>query len=295
MKIVTFLGSVYFAIILITLAFVLVIAGTFLESMWGSHQAAAQWIYSHPVFAWVLVGFFINILFALYKRRPLKKKHLPFILAHIGLLMVISGVLLKLFFGVQGTIQLLEGTGTNEITLNDTFALAIKKRGDTKWERIPIVRNWMGKLQTHYKQGSYQIEIHEWLPHVKRETKTWIKGDRLFIMGHPPYALNQIHETSLGPVLATRTPHEVIEGLLFVDDGKGAVTVSYKDPFGKVYKEAFDQIKTYYAYDDGFLGHTVVFKTGKKIPRSFLNCGRCRRLGYLKEPSRKDLSRFLRS
>ena len=104
------LGGIHLAISLIAIAALTVIAGTILESKTGSHLLAAYWTYSHPFFQILLSLFFVNILFSALRRWPFKKKHIPFLITHLGLLMIISGTILKNRFGLQGQMSVWEGT-----------------------------------------------------------------------------------------------------------------------------------------------------------------------------------------
>src|SRR4051812_16691922 len=93
-----FLGGVYFALILISSVALFVIAGTFIESLTQSHSYAALFTYENPLFSALLWGFFINILFSATRRWPFKWKHIPFLITHLGLLMILAGVLAKHYF-----------------------------------------------------------------------------------------------------------------------------------------------------------------------------------------------------
>src|SRR5262245_37532796 len=106
-----FLGSLAFAIGLIAATVVFVIAGTLLESWSQSHLFAAALTYHHPVFQVLLWLYFVNILFSALNRFPFEKKHIPFLLTHLGLLMLLAGVFVKNHFGVQGACALTEGGG----------------------------------------------------------------------------------------------------------------------------------------------------------------------------------------
>ena len=97
-----FLGSVYFALILITTVAIFVVAGTFVESATQSHRYAALFTYESIFFVALLWGFFINILFAATRRWPFRLNHVPFLITHLGLLMILGGALTKHYFGVQG-------------------------------------------------------------------------------------------------------------------------------------------------------------------------------------------------
>lgn len=120
-----FLGSLTFAIILIISAALFVIAGTFIESATESHLQAARYTYSSPLFFLLLAGFFINILFSATRRWPFKVKHIPFLITHLGLLMIIGGTVIKNLYGVQGNMVLMEGTSSSSIFVPNSYAIQI--------------------------------------------------------------------------------------------------------------------------------------------------------------------------
>lgn len=132
-----FLASFKFAIILIFFSAVLVIAGTFLESSHDSHRIAEDWIYHHPIFQILLLGYFVNILLSALSRYPFKKRHIPFLITHLGLLMIILGVFIKTTFGVQGHMQLIEGTASDDLIHPNKPALYVENRWGHS-QSIPI-------------------------------------------------------------------------------------------------------------------------------------------------------------
>lgn len=93
-----FLGGIAFALILIGTTALLVIVGTF-------HEA----IYATLFFKILLSLFFINILCAALRRYPFQKKHIPFLICHLGLLLILAGALTKSLFGTQTSLSLMEG------------------------------------------------------------------------------------------------------------------------------------------------------------------------------------------
>lgn len=139
-----FLGGLHFALFLIATVISFVIAGTFLEEYFGSHLSAARFVYSNPVFITLLWLFFINILFAAMRRIPFQKKHIPFLLAHLGLLMILGGTLVKSHFGVQGSVVLREGTTSSFLFLDNTYALSMIKENERFL--LPIKHRYIGPL-----------------------------------------------------------------------------------------------------------------------------------------------------
>ena len=131
-----FLGSYYFAIILIFFLAIIVALGTFLESIFDSHLYAADLTYSSPAFSFLLVCVFINVLFSALRRWPFKLKHIPFLITHLGLLMIISGTIIKIFYGVQGTMTLVEGMGSDQILLPQTHVIRVEKKDSDEKSRF---------------------------------------------------------------------------------------------------------------------------------------------------------------
>ena len=178
-----FLGSVHFAISLIGVTALFILTGTVIESKTGSHLFAAYYTYQHPAFLMLLGLFFINILFAALRRWPFKFYHIPFLITHLGLLMILLGVIIKSSFGIQGTMSILEGSGSHEILIPNTYSIKIQKK------------NHLGTvLSSEYSLHSLsspfpelQVETVEYAPHSSEITETWIKGDRGIIAGLKPF------------------------------------------------------------------------------------------------------------
>jgi hypothetical protein len=202
MKIITqlfhFLGSIYCAILLICIAAIFVIVGTILEASTESHLYAASFTYGNPSFFLLLSLFFINILFSALRRWPFQKHHIPFLLTHLGLLMVIAGVMIKNIWGIQGTMGILEGASSNRIFIPGSYAIHLEKRNLENYNK-PIVQEW--PLQTNFsgrlknrikKKGEVDlfpevaISILNFEPNGKEILDTWVKDDFAVIEGLPP-------------------------------------------------------------------------------------------------------------
>ncbi len=176
-----FSGSIYFAIALILLSALFVIAGTWIESRTGSHAHAAHYTYSHPLFGVLLAGFFINILVSALLRWPFKPRQIPFLLTHLGLLMIISGVLIKLYFGTQGSIALTEGSGSSTLFTSKGLALTIESKNYSQTFPVDI-----------HQQGNFlspeglKVHVIRWEPHTAARWDEWIKEGMLTLNGIPP-------------------------------------------------------------------------------------------------------------
>lgn len=169
-----FLSSVWFAFILILSTAIFVIVGTFLEAKTASHEFAEHWIYHHTFFKFLLGGYFINIFFSSLSRWPFQKRHIPFLLTHLGLLMVISGVFFKSLYGIQGHLYLIEGASSDLLTIPHEKSLLIEEKFSQKSLSIPI-----NKLQ-----------LSALFPHGEEKYAGWMDKKFIYLLGHKPLPLS---------------------------------------------------------------------------------------------------------
>lgn len=194
MNIYHFLGSVYFAILLIASTTLFVIAGTFIESITQSHRYASQFTYSSPLFIMLLWGFFINILVSALRRWPFKVRHIPFLITHFGLLMILAGVLIKVYFGTQGTMGIMEGAGSHLISKDNTYTVRVEKQGE---QPLSLALNNLNNLNhTNRDHSKLQIKLVKYTPNSSEKLTSWIKGNYGIIWGTPPLPLSEYHDLS---------------------------------------------------------------------------------------------------
>lgn len=170
------LGGLPFAILLIASTALMVIAGTILESKTDSHRFAASITYGNPLFTLLLCGFFVNILFSSLRRWPFQRKHIPFLVTHLGLLMVLAGAIIKLHYGTQGHMLILEGSGSDRITLPNSETLIVEKRSPA----LPPPQ-----IETLDKQ-EHGLEIR----------KSWIADGKLHLVGLSPFPVIPYDKTA---------------------------------------------------------------------------------------------------
>jgi len=195
MKIITliihFLGSIYFAILLLIFSVIGVSLGTFIESYADSHEYAVQTIYRHPLFNVLLSLFFVNILVSALLRWPFKKRHLPFLLTHLGLLMIIGGTVIKNLKGLQGNLIVWEGSGSKQLFIPHSEALQIISR-DPKEKPINVPLDQLKKGWTRLPHDpKIRWRMLSYAPHVDEHYDSWIKGSKAYIMGHAHFPVHE--------------------------------------------------------------------------------------------------------
>jgi hypothetical protein len=203
-----FLGGLPLAIALIAIAALTVVVGTLIESQTGSHLLAAHWTYENPFFFLLLSLFFINILFAALRRWPFKKRHIPFLLTHLGLLMIISGTMIKNHWGLQGQLTVWEGSGNQHVLLPHTYALSIQEKKQDQEQaasrnEMLTFDSFRPKIYYPFHFPHLQCKIIGYAPHVKAQFETWIKKSHAYIAGFPPIPVYNWEPSQIFPEAAS--------------------------------------------------------------------------------------------
>ena len=174
-----YIGSVYFTILLLILTAIAVTFGTVVESITDSHLYAAELSYQHPYFIILLGLFFVNILVSTLRRGPFRKSHIPFLITHLALLMMFSGVIVKAIWGVQGVMRIKEGSSSETVFFPHTHGIAVDD------EVIP--------LSEKMKVGDLEVTLKAFAPHGKQIFQYFVK---------PGYAdFSQIGPVPLGKIM----------------------------------------------------------------------------------------------
>jgi hypothetical protein len=112
------LASLRLAVVVMVTLAVTCATATFYESKHGT-AAAQRDFYKTPWFALILVTLGVNIFCAMMSRYPWKKHHVGFVLAHIGILTLLTGSLLSLHYGLDSNMALYEGESSDRVSLLD--------------------------------------------------------------------------------------------------------------------------------------------------------------------------------
>jgi len=110
------LGSLKMAVPLL-LAIAGVLAwGTIYETRFGT--AAVQRVIYHSWWFQGLLGFLaLNLAVAALERYPWKRKHIPFLLAHLGIILILLGGIIGGRFGIEGQLIIPEGQAERALEL----------------------------------------------------------------------------------------------------------------------------------------------------------------------------------
>lgn len=129
------LGSLQIAVVLLVLIAGVLAWGTIYEARFGT-AAVQRFVYTSWWFQ-ALLGFLaVNLAVAALQRWPWQRRHTPFVLAHIGIILILVGGIIGSRFGVDGQLIIREGETSGTLTLSGSVLL-VQPRGAEQPHVIP--------------------------------------------------------------------------------------------------------------------------------------------------------------
>ena len=117
-------------------------AGTVLESLHDT-ATAQYYVYRSLWFHGLLALLGVNIVAVMASRWPWKKHHTPFLLAHIGIVLLLVGSYFTERFGLDGTIRIAENQTSSTVDLSGNPRFYIFDGNNVTWVRLPWIPNWI--------------------------------------------------------------------------------------------------------------------------------------------------------
>lgn len=130
-RIVHFLASLQVAVVLLAGCAIVLAAATLLEWRWGT-EVAHFVIYRAWWFHLLVVLLCLSVLLSALVRLPWKRHHLGFLITHFGILILLAGALLSLWFGVDAQLPVFEGqTGHRAFAQESQIVLTVASWGES--------------------------------------------------------------------------------------------------------------------------------------------------------------------
>ena len=181
-RILSYLGSLKIAVpLLIAIATVLG-WGTLYEARFGT-AAVQQVVYRSWWFQSLLAFLAVNLAVAALERYPWQRRHAPFVLAHIGIILILIGGILGGRFGIEGQLIIPEGQAERMLQLPQNVLVARQLNPGVE-HLFPV--NFEATAWVHEPHAVFQ------LPLTHRDVQLTV--DRYY-----PDAVAQEHITSDGP------------------------------------------------------------------------------------------------
>ena len=183
-KLERFIGGMKLAIVLILLFTVAMIAGTFIESYYGT-EFAGRTVYKTIPFMLLQFMMGLSIIYAVYLRLPPKKRLYGFYTIHAGLILIVGGSVITYIGGIDGNITLPPLSPKRDVKLSeDLFKVTNLETSEVTTFELP------NTAFKKYIGASYEdFTLEEYLPYSEKKL-TWGPSKNKYI----PRNINQSSE-----------------------------------------------------------------------------------------------------
>ncbi len=171
-RIQAWLGSLPMAVLLLLAIGTVLAWGTIYESRFGT-AAVQQTIYQSRWFQALLAFLGLNLAVAAYARYPWRRKHVPFVLAHIGIILILLGGIVGARFGLEGQLLIPEGGASSELALPQKV-LSVYEPNPGVHHRFPVhfeARAWVHEpalsLAVPLKDRSLELTVDRYYPNAE--------------------------------------------------------------------------------------------------------------------------------
>ena len=161
---------------------VLTAVGTYIESLLDQ-ETANRLIYHSFLMTGTLGLLALNLSAALVDRWPWKARHIPFILAHFGILIMIFGAGLTRRFGVDGSLRIKEGETAEGVSLQA--------------EEVTLYSSFDGENFSQIQREAVDFYLNR--PSPKKPFPLSAGRDTFLIDGYIPYAILRQSFQETGP------------------------------------------------------------------------------------------------
>ena len=161
---------------LVTLMIVLAV-GTIIESRYSA-DAAKIMVYGASWFNLILIVLVINLACSAADRLPWKKKHIGFVLTHLGIITILAGSMATQTSAVDGQMMIEEGSSGKWVTLKQPMLYLYSQ--NFKEEKMLSIKErafkWKGRekvVELKAKDKKTEVTITQFWPKTSSETK-WV-------------------------------------------------------------------------------------------------------------------------
>ncbi len=162
------IGSMKFAVFIISLFTLAMVVGTFIESYYGT-DFVSRVIYKTWWFMAIQFFMGLSILFAAFVRLPVKKRLYGFYTIHTGLIVIGIGSFVTYIAGIDGTINLNPMNPSRQVVLNEDVIEITRPEENTR-AILPLpYAAFSTDVNVRYKE----VEIQNYIPFADKKL-TWL-------------------------------------------------------------------------------------------------------------------------
>lgn len=172
-QIIKALASIKLGVVIIVLIGILTAWGTLIEAHYNDAAAAQKLVYNSIWMYSTMAALVICLIAVMIDRWPWQKRHTGFVLAHIGIIVMLLGALLTRYFGIDGSIVLEPGGSSRFVAINET---------------VMGVYATLGPDSDFRKIGEKQVDFFLNRPSEARPSVIPLAGGDIKIVEFLPYA-----------------------------------------------------------------------------------------------------------
>lgn len=175
-RVLKFLASLELGVIIIVVIAALTAWGTFVEAKYNDAVAAKKLVY-HSVWMYsALIALAISLISVMVDRWPWREKHIGFLLAHVGIVILLLGAAVTRYFGIDGSMSLAIGESSQYVLNEDTVIAAYASLGDDSGFR---------------KVGEAKVDFFLDRPTAEKPFELPLAGGSVYVTDYYPYALRE--------------------------------------------------------------------------------------------------------
>jgi len=155
--------------------------GTIYEARFGT-AAVQRFLYRSWWFQGCLGFLAVNLAIAALERYPWQRRHLPFVLAHLGIILILLGGMLGGRFGIDGQLVIPEGTAARTLQLS-TNVLVVREPNPgvdhvfpTQFEAAAWVHEPQVTFHVPLERGPIELTVDRYYPNATAQEEVTDDG-----------------------------------------------------------------------------------------------------------------------
>ena len=157
-KIVKFFANVKLAVVIILSLAIITAIGTFVEAKYDA-QAAAKLVYHTYWMFGILAILAFTLIAVMIDRWPWKQRHIPFLLAHVGILVLLLGSIVTMKYGIDGTMRFGIGEKNRFVTIPTTDLQIWSSFDGDRYSQV--LNQEVDFFRHHPKKNPFKISLME--------------------------------------------------------------------------------------------------------------------------------------
>lgn len=157
-KIIDFLFSMFFTVLLLIMFAISIAYATFIENDYGTPTAQVL-IYQAWWFELLLAVGIVNLAGSVFRYKLVNRKKWAILLFHMAFILIIIGAGVTRYFGFEGSMHIREGEASNQVVSETTYIDVKAKVNGKETSRATKVQ-FTPNTNNHYKE-SFQLEGKE--------------------------------------------------------------------------------------------------------------------------------------